>query len=106
MHSNVHTLDVDMVCVYVYMCVCVCVCICACIVAESAANNAARTLHRRHSRKKSMHRAQFHELEGREDIEDMIDRASLYDADEEEKMEEAIRSMHTTMAERRSMMYV
>jgi len=44
-------------------------------------------------------------LEGH-DIDDMIDSASLTDAAEEERMEEAIRSMPTTMAVRRSMMYV
>ena len=40
------------------------------------------------------------------DIDDMIDSASLLDVAEEERMEEAIRSMPTTMAVRRSMMYV
>ena len=46
-------------------------------------------------------------LEGKEElIDDMIDSASLIDAAEEERMEEVIRSMPSTMAARRTMMYV
>ncbi|KAK7112290.1 transmembrane channel-like protein 5 isoform X2 [Littorina saxatilis] len=70
---------------------------------ESAANNAAKTLHRRHSRNKSRHGAIYHSTLRDGDLEDMIGSSSLLDADEEERVEEAIRSTPATMATRRSM---
>lgn len=64
---------------------------------ESAAANAAKTLHRKHSHKRTgtLHREDL--------LNDMLDSGSFLDAEDEERMEDAIRSMPTSMADRRSM---
>ncbi|XP_076455545.1 transmembrane channel-like protein 5 [Babylonia areolata] len=63
---------------------------------ESAAASAAKTLQSRQSHKRSGSR------QSEDYLNDMLDSGSL-DVEDEEKMEEAIRSMPTSMADRRSM---
>ncbi|KAL8607362.1 hypothetical protein ACOMHN_039512 [Nucella lapillus] len=65
---------------------------------ESAATNAAKTL--QNNRKKSMRGTMRREEDY---INDMLDSGSPLDFEDEERMEEAIRSMPTTMADRKSM---
>lgn len=74
---------------------------------ESAADSAARSLHRQQSRKKSVYETlrQVRAVKQPDEmIEDMIDSADMMDVEEEERMEEAIRSAPTTISAKRSYM--